>query len=796
MNIQALIKENTLLFDGAMGTMLQKNGLPVGMQPEYFNFSHPEVVQKIHEEYVAAGCDVITANTFQANATKLKPEEVGSVIHQAIALAKKANPRYVAMDIGPIGQLMAPMGTLTFDRAYDLFKEQVVAAEEAGADLLLFETMSDLLETKAAILAAKENTRLPIFVTMTFQADGRTFVGTDPLTAVLTLQELGIDAIGVNCSLGPKELLPIVQTLLDYAKIPVMVQANAGLPLMEDGQTVFPISVNEYAEMIEKMLQMGVRIIGGCCGTTPSFIQALRQKIQENLVVTPTPKIVTAVTSASQSVILNKRLTLIGERLNPTGKKRLKEALRNKDMAYILKEALDQANAGADILDINVGLPELDEAQTMIDVVQEVQGIVTLPLQIDSSSVPAIEAGCRYYNGRPLINSVNGKQETMAAIFPIAKKYGAAVLGLCLDQDGIPENAAKRLAIADKILATAATYGIPKESVLIDPLVLTASAQQEQVKVTLETLQGLRQRGLHSVAGVSNVSFGLPNREVLNSHFLAAAFGAGLDAPIINPLSDLMMNTVRALRVINGQDQDSADYIANSQITTLVANQGTPEVKPNSSQRLRDLILEGRKEETPQKTQELLMTMAPLEIVNQEFIPALDEIGQKFEAGTLFLPQLMQSAEAVKQAQEVIKTHLAQKNQPTNAQHRILLATVEGDIHDIGKNIVKMLLENYGFEIIDLGKDVPITKVVETIRQEKIHLVGLSALMTTTVQNMKKTIQAVREAKLDVTFIVGGAVLNEEYREFVGADYYAKDALESVTIAKQFFEREKNEKRP
>lgn len=792
MDIQTFIKEKTLLFDGAMGTMLQKNGLPVGMQPEYFNFSHPEVVQKIHEEYVAAGCDVITANTFQANATKIKPEEVVPVIKQAIALAKKANPRYVAMDLGPIGQLMAPMGTLTFDQAYDYFKEQVMAAEEAGADLFLFETMSDLFETKAAILAAKENTQLPIFVTMTFQADGRTFVGTDPLTAVLTLQELGIDAIGVNCSLGPKELLPTIRTLLDYAKIPVMVQANAGLPLMQDGQTVYPISIQEYADLVAEMLQMGVRIIGGCCGTTPEFIQALRQKIQENPVVTTTPKSVTAVTSASQSVILNQRFTLIGERLNPTGKKRLKEALRNKDMAYILKEALDQANAGADILDVNVGLPELDEAQMMIEVVREVQGIVTLPLQIDSSSVLAIEAGCRYYNGRPLINSVNGKAETMAAIFPIAKKYGAAVLGLCLDQEGIPETAEKRLAIADQIVATAATYGIPKESVLIDPLVLTASAQQDQVKVTLETLQGLRQRGIHTVAGVSNVSFGLPNRDVLNSNFLAAAFGAGLDAPIINPLSDLMMNTVRALRVINGQDQDSADYIANSQITTLATKQNVSETKPSGDNSLRELILEGRKEETPEKTRELLTTMAPLAIVNQEFIPALDEIGQKFEAGTLFLPQLMQSAEAVKQAQEVIKTHLAKANQPTNAQHRILLATVEGDIHDIGKNIVKMILENYGFEIIDLGKDVPIAKVVETIRQEKIQLVGLSALMTTTVQNMKKTIQAVREAGLDVTFIVGGAVLNEEYREFVGADYYAKDALESVTIAKQFF-AEKNE---
>lgn len=788
MSVREYIKENILLFDGAMGTMLQENGLPVGMQPEYFNLSHPEVVQKIHEEYVVAGCDVITANTFQANVTKLKEEEVVPIIQQAIALAKNAGPRYVAMDMGPIGQLMAPMGTLTFDRAYELFKEQVIAAETAGADILLFETMSDLLETKAAILAAKENTQLPIFVTMTFQEDGRTFVGTDPLTAVLTLQELGIDALGVNCSLGPKELLPTVKTILEYAKIPVMVQANAGLPSMADGQTVYPIQAAEYADIVSEMLQAGARIIGGCCGTTPAFIRALKTKIQTQKLIVPTPKIVTAITSASKSVILDGRFSVIGERLNPTGKKRLKEALRTKDMSYILKEALDQANAGADILDVNVGLPELDEAEMMIDVVREVQGIVTLPLQIDSSSVPAIEAGCRYYNGRPLINSVNGKAVTMEAIFPIAKKYGAAVLGLCLDEEGIPDTAEKRLAVADKIVATAAKYGIPKESVLIDPLVLTASAQQEQVGVTLQTLSGLRERGLHTVAGVSNVSFGLPNREVLNSNFLAAAFGAGLDTPIINPLSQLIMNTVRALRVINGQDRDSADYIANSQVTTITsaANVKLDSAKTGGDS-LRELILEGRKEDTPQKTRELLKTKTPLEVVNQEFIPALDEVGAKFEAGTLFLPQLMQSAEAVKQAQEVLKNYLAKEDQPTNSKQRILLTTVEGDIHDIGKNIVKMILENYGFDIVDLGKDVPIEKVVAAIKAENIKLVGLSALMTTTVQNMKKTISAVRAADLDVTFMVGGAVLNEEYREFVGADYYAKDAMDSVMIAKRFF---------
>ncbi|MDU3855754.1 MAG: homocysteine S-methyltransferase family protein [Enterococcus avium] len=531
------LTENRLLFDGAMGTMLQKMGLPVGMEPEYFNLSHPETITQIHQEYVAAGADVITANTFQANQVKLKQTELPEIIEAAINLARAAQPKYVAYDMGPIGQLMAPMGTLSFDQAYEMFREQAVLAEKAGADLVVIETMSDLLETKAAILAIKENTSLPIFCTMTFQEDGRTFVGTDPLTAVLTLQSLGIDAVGVNCSLGPNELLPIVDEILTYANIPVMVQANAGLPEMKDGQTFYPLTVDDYGLAIEKMLKSGVRIVGGCCGTNPEFIQKIRQLIDEIPPVALTPQKVTAVTSGSQTIVLNEGLHLIGERINPTGKKRLKEALRKKDISYILKEGLKQIEAGADILDINVGLPEIDEAEMMQKVVQELQGIVTAPLQIDSSSITAIEAGARYYNGRPLINSVNGKEESMREIFPIAKKYGAVVLGLALDETGIPDTAEKRLAVAEKIVETAASYGIAKEDVMIDPLVLTASAQQEQVQVTLDTIKLVREKlGVLTVAGLSNVSFGLPNRESLNGVFLAAAVGAGLNAPIVNPL--------------------------------------------------------------------------------------------------------------------------------------------------------------------------------------------------------------------------------------------------------------------
>lgn len=799
--VLAALAQGFLLIDGAMGTMLQQNGLPTGLQPEYFNLTHPAIVTGIHEAYVAAGADIVTANTFQANRHKLPQAQLPEIIHAAINLAKASGAPFVAYDMGPIGVLMAPYGTLSFEEAYEIFKEQVLLAVEAGADLVILETMSDLLETKAALLAIKENSNLPVFVTMTYQADGRTFVGTDPVTATLTLQGLGADAVGLNCSLGPKELSPLVTEILAVAKVPVVVQANAGLPEMVAGQTVYPISVAEYTSYVTEMLRQGVRIVGGCCGTTPAFIADLRQTLANEFASGPvatTPTSVTAVTSGSQTVRLD-QVTVIGERLNPTGKKRLKEAIRQEDFGYLLKEAIDQVNAGAEILDVNMGLPEIDEAAMMVQAVGQLQGVVNVPLQIDSSSVAAIEAGARVYNGRPLINSVNGKPETMEAIFPIVKKYGAVVLGLALDEKGIPETAAGRVAIARRIIETAARYGIPKEDVLIDPLVLTASAQQAQVQVTLDTLRLLKEElRVSTVAGVSNVSFGLPNRPLLNATFLAAAIASGLDAAIINPLSQPMMATIHAMRVINGQDQEAATFIAKKDELALMATElpgstaskqpaATATTAPTAKDSLKTMILQGRKDETPAKTKALLAQYTPLEIVNQEFIPALDEVGANFEAGSLFLPQLMQSAEAVKRAQAVLKDHLASQSEASPNQGKILLATVAGDIHDIGKNIVKMMLENYGFQVVDLGKDVPIEKVVATIREQEIQLVGLSALMTTTVQNMKATIAAVREAGLDCTFMVGGAVLNEEYREFVGADYYAKDALASVTIAQQFF---------
>ena len=791
MTILTDLKTQILLFDGAMGTQLQDRGLPIGGIPEHFNLTHPEVVEAIHRDYVAAGADVITANTFQANTTKMATDELAETIRTAIALAKKSEPKYVAYDMGPTGQLLQPMGTLSFDAAYEMFASQAIIAEQAGADLVIIETVADLLEAKIAVLAVKENTKLPVFVTMTYQEDGRTFVGVDPQTATLTLQNLGVDVLGVNCSLGPKELAPIVATILDYAQIPVMVQANAGLPQMENGETVYKITPETYVAYTQKLLAQGVAVVGGCCGTTPEFIRQLRLLISQTERVYPEPKSGTFITSGLKTLEIGKGLSLIGERINPTGKPRLKEALRENNIGYIIQEAVAQRDAGADILDVNVGLPEIDEAKMMVKTIVELQALLDLPLQIDSSETAALEAGARHYNGIPLINSVNGKPSSMAKILPIVAKYGGVILGLCLDDAGIPETAEKRYQIAEKIVHEAGKYGITPDRVMIDPLVLTASAQQEQVPVTLDTIRLVKERlGCKTVVGLSNISFGLPNRALLNGTFLAQAFGAGLDAPIMNPLSDYMMRVVRSLKVFTGQDTNSEDYIANEQNATIavtVANGSENQVSTDDTLDLKGMIIKGRKELTAAETRKMLETMTPLDIVNTYFIPALDIVGAQFEKGELFLPQLMQSAEATQQAQEVLKAVLAKSGQKSESLGRLLLATVEGDIHDIGKNIVKMILENYGYDVVDLGKDVPIETVVETVVTQKIKLVGLSALMTTTVQNMKKTITAVKAVAPDTVFMVGGAVLNEEYREFVGADYYAKDAMSSVEITQNFF---------
>lgn len=795
MGIREQLETGYLLLDGAMGTMLQAQGVAPGQLPELLNLTHPDRITQIHKAYVEAGCQAVSANTFGANALKLagSGHSVAEVIKAGVVCARASGARWVALDVGPTGQLLEPMGTLSFQRAYELYAEQIIAGRDAGADFVLIETISDLYEAKAAVLAAKENCGLPVFCTLTFEQGQRTFVGADPLTAAVAFNAWGVDAFGVNCSLGPDELLPVVETLLRYAKVPVVVQANAGLPREEDGRTVYDISPESYARSVEKMLDAGVRIIGGCCGTTPAYMALLRGLLEGRTPVRTEPQIITAACSGTAACVLDGRVSVIGERINPTGKKRLKEALRERRMDYIIGEAIDQANAGADLLDVNVGLPELDEPRMLAEVIREVQGVTSLPLQIDSSDPAAIEAGVRCYNGKPIINSVNGKQETMERIFPIVKKYGALVVGLTLDEAGIPPKAEDRYAIAQKILRTALSYGIPKEDILIDCLVLTASAQQDQVLETLKAVQLVKSRlGLKTVLGVSNVSFGLPNRPLLGSTFLAAAFGAGLDAPIINPLSSEMMRVVDTFRVLDGEDRDAARYIEKytGTETPVILAADRPAAGPavsGDSLGLYDCIVQGRRDQAVEKVRELLRTQQPLQIIDEQFVPALNDVGDRFEKGELFLPQLMQSAQAVKAAFGIIKEQNAASGEKRAAKGSILLATVQGDIHDIGKNIVKMMLENYGYDVVDLGKDVPVDRVVEETVRRRIPLVGLSALMTTTVKSMQDTITALRAAGADCKVMVGGAVLNEEYARMVGADYYAKDAQASVRIANGFF---------
>ena len=800
MDVREYLKSNIIVFDGAMGTMLQKKGLQAGDLPECLSITHPDTVLEIHREYAAAGADIITTNTFQACELKLEGSgySVEEIVNAGVSLAKKSGARYTALDIGPTGQLLEPMGTLSFDKAYELFKRQMIAGEKAGADLILIETMSDLYEMKAAILAAKESTDLPVFATMTYQEDGRTFTGTDPLTGTITLQSLGADAVGVNCSMGPEELMPVVEQILEYSRVPVMVQANAGLPKIREGETVYDVSPEGFADIVSEMVAKGAGIIGGCCGTSPEFIKELRKIADASEPFERIIKPVTAVTSSTRTVILDGVVTVIGERINPTGKKRLKEALRNGDMEYIIGEAIDQAEKGADVLDINTGLPEIDEAAVIARVVKEVQSVTSLPLQIDSSDPKAIESGVRACNGRPIINSVNGTKENMAMIFPIAKKYGAVVVGLTLDETGIPQSAEDRYEVAKRIVETAAVYNIPREDILIDCLTLTASAQQEAVLDTLQAIKLVKSRlGVKTVLGVSNVSFGLPNRALLNSAFLSAALGAGLDAPILNPLSEDMMRAIDIFRVFNCQDRDSANYIANySGELTIKSSTAAMTVAEatsvDSGLSLMDMIIQGRKLEAPEKTARMLSDIPALDIINGHFIPALDTVGARFEKGQIFLPQLMQSAEAVKACFDIIRNHESADSESINPENtpgvkKIIVATVHGDIHDIGKNIAKMLLENYGFDVIDLGRDVPAQTIVSAIKEHDVSLVGLSALMTTTVKSMKDTISAIRHAGLDCKIMVGGAVLNPEYAEFTGADYYVKDARESVDIARNHF---------
>lgn len=786
MQIQNLINNNFLLFDGAMGTMLQEKGLKGGELPEGYNIHSPEIVYEIHKKYIEAGADVVTTNTFGANRLKLKnsPYSVEQVIKEAVKIAKKASgDKLVALDIGATGQMFQPFGTLSFNDAYDIFKEQVIAGKEAGADIILIETISDLYETRAAILAAKENSDLPVFCTMTFQENMRTLMATDPMTMVEVLEGLGVDVLGVNCSLGPKQLQPIIDKILDRATIPVMIQPNAGLPKLVDGETVYDLTAPEFAEEIRYMAEKGVTVFGGCCGTDPEFIKAVKDNLRNLKPRRLQNKKLTTACSSKKTVILGESVKVIGERINPTGKKKLKEALVKNDIDYIISEAIAQKETGSDILDINLGLPEIDEKEMMRKAIIELQSIIDLPLQIDSVKVDVIEEALRIYNGKAIINSVNGKASSMEKIFPIAKKYGACVIGLTLDEEGLPKTAEKRVEIATKIIETAKTYGIPEENILIDCLVLTASAAQEAVMETLRAIPMIKAKyNVKTVLGASNVSFGLPNRKIINSTYLTLALGYGLDAPITDSTSESLMDAIRAFKVIVNQDKQCKEYI--EFYSNLPKEEGK---KKEIGRNLKEIVIAGMKDEAKIKTKELLETKVPMEIVDSHLIPALDVVGEKYERGEMFLPQLIRSAETVKRAFEVIKEKLIVEGQNRISKGRIILATVRGDIHDIGKNIVKILLENYGFEVIDLGKDVPIEEIVNTARKENIKLVGLSALMTTTVQSMEETIKELRKNGIDCSIMVGGAVLNREYAEMIGANYYGKDARESINIAKRFF---------
>lgn len=777
-----------LFFDGAMGTMLQNEGMKTGELPEALNITNPEIIYNIHNAYLSAGSNIISANTFGANSLKLKNSSytVDQIISEAVKIAKTSTKNfpdtYVALDVGPIGSLLAPLGTLSFNEAYEIFKEQVLAGVKAGADVILIETMTDIYEAKAAILAAKENSNLPVFCTMSFQNNNRTFTGTDVTTFVSVAEGLGVDVLGVNCSLGPKELQPIVDDLIKYSSTPVMVQANAGLPKYINESIHYDIGPDEFSQEIKIMAEKGVAIFGGCCGTTPEYISSLIKSLEELKPLKIKKKHFTTVTSSSKTVFLGDEVKIIGERINPTGKKMLKSALRENNLDYVIREAIVQQETGSHILDINVGLPDIDELEMMKKIVTEVQSVVSLPLQIDSSSPEVIEAAVRIYNGKPLINSVNGKKESMEAIFPIVKKYGALVVALTLNEEGIPTTAKKRLEIASNIIETAKLYGIPEENILVDPLVLTASAEQKNVIETLKAIPMIKDKyNVKIVLGTSNVSFGLPNRKLLNTTYLAMALGFGLNAPITDSTNEALMDVIRAYKVLANQDKDSKNYI---DTYGNIAVESTKAISDTND--LKEIIIKGLKDEAKTAAVKLLEKYSSLEIVNEFMIPALDNVGERYEKQEIFLPQLIRSAETSKTIFETIKENTSNEQNSKKAE-KILLATVKGDIHDIGKNIVKLILENYGYEIIDLGKDVEIEEIVRTVCNENINLVGLSALMTTTVKNMELTIKALKSKAPHVKIMVGGAVLTLDYAAKIGADYYSKDAREAVDIARKVF---------
>lgn len=799
MNFKEFMKKSVVIFDGAMGTQLQKKGLRLGEVPEVLNITDRNKIAEIHREYIDAGARVITTNTFGANELKLERTNytVEEIVHEAVMAAKdaahvynsnNADNVYIALDIGPIGELLEPMGNLTFDSAYEIFKRQIMQGVKSGVDLILIETMTDLYEMKSAVLAAKENSNIPVIATMSFEKDHRTFTGCLPSSMALTLEGLGVDALGINCSLGPKEIKPILKELLQWTNIPVLVQANAGLPVVKDRETYYNVTPSEFADEVLEFTKLGVSLVGGCCGTTPQYIKEVTERVKNLVPAATERKKLTALCTPTNTVIVD-GVKVIGERINPTGKKLLKEALKNNDMDYILKQGVSQVEAGAEILDVNVGLREIDQKETMAKLVKALQTVTDAPLQIDSSEPEVIEAGLRYYNGKAIVNSVNGEEKVLESILPIVKKYGAAVVGLTLDERGIPDIATDRYEIAEKIVKKAESFGISREDVYIDTLTLTCSAQQKEVAETIKTLEMVKKGlGVKTVLGVSNISFGMPNRGLINETFLAIAMAAGLDLPIINPNDAAMMDKVYAFNVLYNHDKGSKEYIKRYGENSEIKLSEAPKKEDKADINLKELVIKGLRDNAASATRELLKNRDELYIVNEYLIPALDKVGDDFEKGIIFLPQLIQSAETVKSSFDVLKESLKGKENSGISSGKIILATVKGDIHDIGKNIVKVILENYNYEIIDLGKDVPVESIVqEAAKYDEPIIVGLSALMTTTMKSMEETIKQLRQKGIGCTIVVGGAVLTPEYARNMGADYYARDAKEAVEIAKKVF---------
>ena len=793
MEFRELLKApGPVILDGGMGTMLQAKGLKLGEHPELAALAHPDWLLDIHRAYAEAGTQILCANTFGANREKLRRtgRTVEEVIPPSIAIARQAaaGKALVALDLGPIGQLLEPTGTLDFETAVDIFAQQVRCAVSAGVDLVKIETMTDLQECRAALLAVKENSDLPVIVSLTYEERGRTFLGHSPACAALTLEGMGADAIGVNCSLGPREMPALVEELTRWTTLPISVKPNAGLP--DPGGAGYDITADQFAQAMAELTELGVKCYGGCCGTTPEYIAELCKAL-EGRTIKDVPRHVPAAVCSPVCAVPIDRVRVIGERINPTGKKRMKEALLREDIDYMLGQALEQTQAGADILDVNVGLPEIDEAGMMVKVVKALQGVIDAPLQLDSTRPEVLEKALRVYCGKAIVNSVNGDEEVLDAILPLVKKYGAAVVGLTLDKNGIPKTALDRLDIARRILNRALNYGIRKEDVYIDCLTLTVSAEQAAASQTLEALRRVKKElGLKTVLGVSNISFGLPARPLVNQNFLTMAMTMGLDLPILNPNLEPMMAAVRCYHLLMNIDADARDYIAaygNATVsTTVTAGAGQTSAAPAGERTLEQIVVAGLKGEAPAATRKLLETMDSMEVVDGVLIPALDRVGADFEAGKVFLPQLIQAAGAAQAAFEVIREGLtAQPGAESAPKAPIVLATVKGDIHDIGKNIVKVLLENYGYPVIDLGKDVEPAAVVEAAKKHAAPLVGLSALMTTTLGSMEQTIKLLREEHIPCKVVVGGAVLTAGYAQKIGADFYAKDAKESVDVARQ-----------